>query len=160
MFDYYQHFKDNGNHPNKDNILKLESMYQFDTFDKNIANTIIQKIILISKKYDKRISARIIFENQLLSYYGDYDNQWLSRKEKVCYATSHSSYYIFLDSLNSNQYNYMITDESYALCGGCFPILIANKCLGTICISGLRPKEDHQLIIDALDSLRNDELNT
>ena len=47
----------------------------------------------------------------------------------------------------------MIFDEEYGLCGGSFPIFIKGVPAGAITVSGLRPHEDHQVIVKALEKL-------
>jgi len=63
--------------------------------------------------YDKPFASRIVYRDKIIAEYSELKNtSWLNRKEKVCYETKHSSYYIFLDNMQSHLYDYMIDDES------------------------------------------------
>ena len=85
--------------------------------------------------------------------YNEESIKWLGRKERVCLETKHSSYFIFLDNIDTHNYNQMIFDEEYGLCGGSFPIFIKGVPAGAITVTGLRPHEDHQVIVKALEKL-------
>lgn len=56
--------------------------------------------------------------------YNEKSIKWLGRKERVCLETKHSSYFIFLDNIDTHNYNQMIFDEEYGLCGGSFILLL------------------------------------
>lgn len=157
MKDYYQYFVNKGNHPDKNDILKQEE-YQFKTFNQNIARQIIQQIIEVAKEYNKPFASRIIYKEKVIAMYNELENiSWLSRKEKVCHETKHSSYYIFLDNMQSHLYDYMINDESYGICGGSFPLYEKDEFVGSITFTGLRPQEDHGVIIQALEKIFQEE---
>ena len=156
MKDYYHYFVNKGNHPNKNNILKQEE-YCFKTFNQNTALQIIQQIIQAAKAYDKPFASRIVYRDKIIAEYSELENtSWLNRKEKVCYETKHSSYYIFLDNMQSHLYDYMIDDESYGICGGSFPLYENDEFVGTITFTGLRPQEDHGVIIQVLEKVFQD----
>ena len=68
-------------------------------------------------------ASRIIYKDKIIVEYSELENtSWLNRKEKVCHETKRSSYYIFLDNMQSHLYDYMINDESYGICGGSFSL--------------------------------------
>ena len=48
-------------------------------------------------------------------------------------------------------YDYMLDDESYGIYGGSFPLYDAF--VGTITFTGLRPQEDHGVIIQVLEKV-------
>lgn len=154
MKDYYQYFVNKGNHPDALDILNQEKEYQFKEFNKEIAEKLIAIMVKVSRRYEKSIAIRIKYEDKVYEYIMDGFNEgslsWLDRKTKVCEETKHSSYYIFLDNINSHLYDYMVNDESYGICGGSFPLMMNDEFKGTITVSGFRPQEDHQVIIDSL----------
>jgi uncharacterized protein (UPF0303 family) len=161
MFDYYHYFVEKGNHPDKKDILNSEQQLVFEQFNQEIANRLIHQMIDESKKYEKPISVRIIYQNKVVAeYFGKEESlDWLQRKEKVCYEIQHSSYYVFLDNIDTNKYDYMITDETYGICGGSFPLIVNHQFEGTITVTGLRPHEDHQVVVDALRKVLEERNN-
>lgn len=160
MENYYQYFVDKGNHPNKEDILTQEKEYSFNDFCNNDALYILNIITNEARIMNKSIAIRITYQNEIiLQYFMDNINysttlSWLKRKEKMTKLSNHSSYYTFLDNINSHRYDMYIKDEAYGLCGGSFPLIIDNKILGCISVSGLRPHEDHEIIIKALKKLK------
>lgn len=111
-------------------------------------------MIEAAKAYAKLFSSRIIYKNEIIVEYSELENtSWLNRKEKVCYETKHSSYSIFLDNMQSHLYDYMIDDEIYGICGGSFPLYENDEFVGTITFTGLRPQEDHGVIIQVLEKV-------
>ena len=157
MKDYYQYFVSKGNHPDSQAILDLEKQYQFKEFNDDKAKLLIETMVKVSRRYEKPIAVRIKYEDKVYEYIMEGFNEgskvWLDRKEKVCRETKHSSYYIFLDNINSHCYDYMVDDESYGICGGSFPLRVNEEFKGTITVSGFRPQEDHSVIIDSLKEI-------
>lgn len=154
MFDYYHYFVDKGHHPNEDDILKQED-YSFLLMNKNIAFDMINEMITYAQRYNKNIGVRIIFNGEeLSSSYNDENVQWLKRKEHTVNMTGHSSYYVFLNNIRTHQYDYMIENEDYAICGGGFPLIINNEIAGTIACTGLRPHEDHDVVIHGINYIK------
>lgn len=47
----------------------------------------------------------------------------------------------------------MIDDESYGICGESFPLYENDEFVGTITFTGLRPQEDHGVIIQVLEKV-------
>ena len=80
--------------------------------------------------------------------------RWVQRKTNVVSRFHKSSYAIGLTlELNNRQFaeRYNLPDEDYAAHGGCFPIRVASAGLiGSITISGLTQREDHNLAVEAL----------
>ena len=111
-------------------------------------------MIEAAKAYAKLFSSRIVYRDKIIAEYSELENtSWLNRKEKVCYETKHSSYYIFLNNIQFHLYDYMIDDESYGVCGGGFPLYEKDEFVGTITFTGLRPQEDHGVIIQVLEKV-------
>ena len=63
----------------------------------------------------------LFIKNKIIVEYSEQENtSRLKRKEKVCHEIKHSSYYVFLESMQSHLYDYMIDDESYGIYGDVF----------------------------------------
>ena len=158
MDNYYEYFVNKGNHPDKREILKLETNFIFESFAPSDAYQIAEFIIGKMNEEGKSVGVRINYKDVIIFQYLMNDKfesclDWLSRKERVVQKFGHSSFYIFLDSMdNYTKYQEIINDKTYAVCGGSFPIIVNNEMMGSITVSGLRPHEDHQLIIEALNS--------
>ena len=111
-------------------------------------------MIEAAKAYAKLFSSRIVYRDKIIAEYSELENtSWLNRKEKVCYETKHSSYYIFLNNIQFHLYDFMIDDESYGICEGSFPLYKNDEFVGTITFTGLRPQEDHGVIIQVLEKV-------
>jgi uncharacterized protein (UPF0303 family) len=83
----------------------------------------------------------------------DNDN-WLRRKRNTVMHFHHSSKYFYL-KVNGDQdlihSKYGLSKEDYATIHGGFPIrLIDAGVIGAICVSGMKPEQDHELITDTL----------
>jgi uncharacterized protein (UPF0303 family) len=80
--------------------------------------------------------------------------RWVQRKINVVARFHKSSYHVgrLLDQAGlsfSDRYNLPI--EDYAAHGGCFPIQVAGAgIVGSVTVSGLPQREDHNLVVEAL----------
>jgi uncharacterized protein (UPF0303 family) len=80
--------------------------------------------------------------------------EWIERKKNLVKTTFRSSYAIHLQLLNEGK----TIDERYdchmghfAAHGGCFPIVVKGTgFVGTITVSGLPQKDDHELVVKVL----------
>ena len=83
------------------------------------------------------------------------DNQrWVQRKVNVVARFHRSSYAIGLTLEQNNRTfseRYNLPDADYAPHGGCFPIHVTGAgIIGSITVSGLPQREDHNLVVEAL----------
>ena len=83
------------------------------------------------------------------------DNQrWVQRKINVVARFHRCSYAIGLTLEQNNRTfseRYNLPDADYAPHGGCFPIHVAGTgIIGSITVSGLPQREDHNLVVEAL----------
>jgi uncharacterized protein (UPF0303 family) len=83
------------------------------------------------------------------------DNQrWVQRKINVVARFHRSSYAIGLTlELNKRTFSdrYNLPDADYAAHGGCFPIHVAGTgIVGSVTVSGLPQRDDHNLVVEAL----------
>jgi uncharacterized protein (UPF0303 family) len=80
--------------------------------------------------------------------------RWVQRKCNVVSRFHRSSYAIGLSLEQTNRtFNerYNLPDADYAAHGGCFPIHIAGSgIIGSVTVSGLAQREDHNLVVEAL----------
>ncbi|MCD8028144.1 MAG: heme-binding protein [Erysipelotrichaceae bacterium] len=61
--------------------------------------------------------------------------------------TKHSSLYVYE---HRDEFH---LDDSYAICGGGYPLIVNGELKGAFIVSGLRYDEDHQLIVDVLKEM-------
>jgi uncharacterized protein (UPF0303 family) len=83
------------------------------------------------------------------------DNQrWVARKINVVARFHKSSYHVgrLLEQAGlSFSERYDLPIEDYAAHGGCFPINVAGAgIVGSVTVSGLPQREDHNLVVEAL----------
>ena len=86
---------------------------------------------------------------------GTPDNaRWVQRKSNVVARFHRSSYAIGLTLEQTNRTfaeRYSLPDADYAAHGGSFPIRVETAgIIGSITVSGLTQREDHNLVIEAL----------
>jgi uncharacterized protein (UPF0303 family) len=80
--------------------------------------------------------------------------EWARRKRNVVLRFHRSSYAIGLELARrqtSLRERYGLTERDHAAHGGCFPLTLRGcGCVGTIAVSGLPQREDHELIVAVL----------
>ncbi|HTC51375.1 MAG TPA: heme-degrading domain-containing protein [Steroidobacteraceae bacterium] len=80
--------------------------------------------------------------------------EWARRKRNVVLRFHRSSYAVGLELAQRKttlRERYGLEERDYAAHGGCFPLLLRGTgCVGTIAVSGLPQREDHELIVAAL----------
>jgi uncharacterized protein (UPF0303 family) len=86
---------------------------------------------------------------------GTPDNaRWVQRKSNVVARFHRSSYAIGLTLAETNRTfadRYNLPDADYAAHGGSFPIHVAGAgIIGSVTISGLPQRDDHNLVVEAL----------
>lgn len=140
-----------------DDVLKQEKEYSFSQFTHEdaffVGKTIIDDVL---NNKEKPVRIRITLNNDIIFQYlmeGKKGEEWLNKKQKSVEQFHHSSYYLYLLNQENHQYDDLKGD--YAICGGGFPITVNNQVIGCICVSGLQHEQDHQLIIDSLQTLKD-----
>jgi len=87
--------------------------------------------------------------------------EWIRRKSNVVLRHGHSSLYMRLYNESKNRpYHtmYAVDPADYADAGGSFPVRVAGVgVIGTITVSGLSQEADHQLAIEALTYLNEQQ---
>jgi uncharacterized protein (UPF0303 family) len=82
---------------------------------------------------------------------------WLERKCAVVELFGHSSYYVgrLTRAEGTEDFNsaHRLDPAKYAAHGGAFPIFIRGAgCVGTVAVSGLPQVEDHQFVVEQLET--------
>jgi uncharacterized protein (UPF0303 family) len=80
--------------------------------------------------------------------------RWVQRKSNVVARFHRSSYQVGLYLAHNNitfNEKYALPDADYAAHGGSFPLHIANVgVIGSVTVSGLPQRDDHNLVVEAL----------
>ena len=144
-------------------VLEQEKVFQFDTFNHDLALKITQKINeLVKAKYDKPVGVKIFYQNLTVVHFlmnGRKESPWLDRKVKTVLDSGHSSLYVYVSNEINGNFSEWLEDPKYAICGGGFPIIEKGVLKGAICVSGLHHLEDHEVIIAALAEIMNKSVN-
>lgn len=137
-------------------VLQEEKELRFSKFSNQIAlqfATEVEKII--DTEQDKPVAIRVTLDDQMILDYRTNKRQgsgWLTRKVKTVMEAQHSSMFVFLNQ-NNEPYQNWINDESYAVCGGGFPLYINDRLRGVLAVSGLNHQDDHRVLVTALKKI-------
>ena len=99
------------------------------------------------------LGAQQLFLNAMAGTSPD-NAEWARRKRNVVLRFQRSSYAVGLDLARRQttlRERFGLEERDYAAHGGCFPLLLRGTgCVGTIAVSGLPQREDHELIVAVL----------
>ncbi|MFV0559785.1 MAG: heme-binding protein [Enterococcus sp.] len=141
-------------------VLEQEAKYVFNTFNHTIALELLQAIIqTVNNLKERPVGISIYYkEKEILKYLmeGRKESPWLDRKTNTVLTSKHSSLYTFLEQDNNPIYKKWASDDTYAICGGGFPISVKGVIQGAVCVSGLEHTIDHQVIIDSFAQLADE----
>lgn len=149
-------------------ITQQEARLQFHSFDANTAWQVGARLrsLAAERKLSVAIEIEVNGHTLFLAALPDAtpDNaDWIRRKRNVTRRFLRSSYAIGLQLAKKET---TLTEQvgadvrEYATHGGCFPInLIGTGCVGTITVSGLPQRADHELIVEALAAQLEQPLN-
>lgn len=141
-----------------------EKRLQFDHFNHTIAWILGNRLREVAEAQGQSVAIDIQLHGQPLFFYAmsgtSPDNvDWVRRKRNVVLRYHQSSYAI---GLQLKQQNTTLTEKvgvdarDYAPHGGCFPLMVKGTgCVGTITVSGLPQRQDHNLIVKVLSELLN-----
>lgn len=136
-------------------LLQVEQEYNFNDFTNEDALLFGLSVIEIIKQEKlKNIRIRVTRNEDIIFQYlmdGKKGEQWLNRKEQTVLKSKHSSLYVYNHQEN---YNDMVDNDNYAVCGGGFPLIEKGIITGVFCISGLDHLTDHKLIIRGLEMVK------
>ena len=136
-----------------------EKLLQFESFDSRTAWEIGNRLKAAAEERGVAVAIDISLHGFPLFYHAmpgttPSNSDWVRRK-KNCVALMHSSSYAIGLSLARDQTTLEakmgLPVRDYASHGGCFPILLRHTgCVGTITVSGLPQREDHELVVAIL----------
>ena len=143
-------------------IARQEAELRFTSFDYDTAWRLGVSLrdLAVSRKHSIVIDIRRFGQPHQQLFYTALagttpDNpRWVQRKSNLVARFHRSSYAIGLTLEQSNRTfaeRYNLPDADYAAHGGCFPIDVAGAgIIGSVTVSGLVQREDHNLAVEAL----------
>lgn len=140
-------------------LLDQEKQLQFKVFNEATAWKLGKSLYDLALKDNLAITIDItkgshqLFHAALPGTSADND-EWVKRKTRAVYRFGHSSYYLG-QSLKAQgktmEQAYLVPESEYGAHGGCFPIMVTGTgMVGTVTVSGLAQKDDHDLVVKAL----------
>lgn len=140
-------------------VCQQEELYQFPSFDGTDALEIGLKIVEEVEAKGKAVEVDIELDGHCLFHHAMKgttlnNTSWIRRKKNMMKLDDKSTLRVFLELEQSGktfEETYGQKPDEFAAGGGGFPLRIKGKgSCGTICVSGLPHKEDHEMIILAL----------
>ena len=140
-------------------VVLQEKHLQFESFDSRTAWEIGNRLKAAAEERGVSVAIDISLHGFPLFFFAmpgttPSNGDWVRRKRNLVALMHRSSYAIGL-SLERDKANLDATmglpTRDYAPHGGCFPILLRNTgCVGTITVSGLPQRKDHELVVAIL----------
>ncbi|HEX9068890.1 MAG TPA: heme-degrading domain-containing protein [Ktedonobacterales bacterium] len=140
-------------------LLRQEELLQLSTFDNEDAISLGLRLLEVARAehlpitIDIRRNGQQLFHCALPGTTADND-AWIKRKNRVVNRFGHSSYYMgrhFASQGGSVRESALLDETRYATHGGAFPIRVRGVgAVGTVTVSGLPQREDHELVVRVL----------
>lgn len=115
-------------------LLQLEKDLSFISFDHEDAYHLGQMLVdKVNTQNLKPLRIRIVLNHDIVFQYlmnGKNGEEWLNRKQKTVEMFEHSSYYIWTCQETNHQYDKYLDDDSMAICGGGFPLIVNDEIIG------------------------------
>ena len=140
-------------------LRQQEEDVQFASFSNDTALAVGMALVQAARDKGKAVTVDIARSGQQLFHFAmagtSIDNgEWVKRKNRVVNRFGHSSYYMGIALKNADQTieeKYLLPESEYAAHGGAFPLIIKGVgVVGTITVSGLPQREDHELVVSIL----------
>lgn len=133
----------------------MKEPFTFTSFTNEDAYLFTKAVVsIVKEKHLRPVRIRVYLNGDVVSQYlmdGKKNDEWLIRKQNTVMKTGHSGLYVYE---HANEYQQMLNDDQYAVCGGGYPIYINHELKGALCISGLEHTEDHDLILQAIEKMK------
>ncbi len=143
-------------------IARQEERLRFPSFDADTAWTVGSRLRAVAQSRGLAVAIEIQANGHTLFFTAmpgtTPDNlDWIRRKRNVALHFHRSSYAVGLQLRRDKQTladTIGVSHRDYAPLGGCFPIrLDGTVCIGTITVSGLPQRADHELVVEVLAEL-------
>lgn len=147
-----------------DRIKSQQKTWEFSEFSEEAAWKLGCMLREQAKEHHYPIAISITLNRRRLFYCSmpgaaAINDQWVRRKENLVYLFQKSSYEMALylklkqDTLLNR---YGLCSEDYAAAGGSVPLLISGAgMVGAITVSGLSEQGDHELVVGAIQQMKN-----
>ena len=154
--------------PDLERIALQEQRLQFERFDATTAWALGVRLKEAAETHAVAVAIDIQLHGQPLFFYAmpgtTPDNvDWIRRKRNVVLRFQRSSYAVGLQLQQQQttlETKIGVDARDYAPHGGCFPLkLLGTGCIGTITVSGLPQRQDHELVVEVLAALLGQPLN-
>jgi len=142
-----------------DRIALQEARLQFQSFDTRTAWDLGSRLRALAEQRRLAITIEIqvggnpLFLSAMPGTAPD-NLDWARRKKNVVQRFHRSSYAIGLQLQKDRttlEELWGVQTRDYAAHGGCFPIMLRSSgCIGTVAVSGLPQRDDHELIVEVL----------
>ena len=148
--------------PDLERIALQEQRLQFERFDATTAWALGTRLKEAAEARGIAVAIDIQLHGQPLFFYAmpgtTPDNvDWIRRKRNVVMRFQRSSYAVGLQLQQRQttlEKQFGVDTRDYAPHGGCFPLnLRGTGCIGTITVSGLPQRQDHELVVEVLAQL-------
>ncbi|WP_152389764.1 heme-degrading domain-containing protein [Azotobacter salinestris] len=145
-------------------IALQEARLQFRSFDAHSAWALGSRLCPLAEQRHQAIIVEIQVGGNplfLCTMPGTAPNNldWARRKRNVVTLMQRSSYAVGLQLQKDGTTLSEQAGRDYAAHGGCFPILLRGTgCIGTIAVSGLPQRDDHELIVEILAEMLEERL--
>jgi uncharacterized protein (UPF0303 family) len=140
-------------------LRQQEDELQFARFTNEMALELGMALVQAAQAQGKAVTIDITRNGQQLFHYAmpgtSADNDaWIRRKINVVNRFGHSSFYVGTTLRAAGQTmeeKYLLPSGEYAAHGGAFPLIIREVgVVGTVTVSGLPQREDHELVVTTL----------
>lgn len=140
-------------------LSQQEEEIQFTSFTNEMALAVGMALLEGARKRGKAVTIDIMRSGQQLFHFAmdgtaTDNDEWIKRKNNVVNRFGHSSYYMGITLKRADrtiEEKYLIPSGTYAAHGGAFPLIVKNVgVIGTITVSGLPQREDHELVVSTL----------
>jgi len=139
-------------------IAQQEALVRFKSFDNDTALQLGLAIMDYAHEHDKSVSIAVtvnqwqVFKYAMPGITRPDNEYWLMRKHNTVtrFRTSSLATAVNMKLKGATLAARGLSAEEYVFAGGGFPLYVENAgIIGSICVSGLKDFEDHQLIVDA-----------